>query len=149
MTPETFLSGHLKGFGCVQGLTGRVLRRYHVTIDGAWSEAHRALHMDESWYYVGQEDQVFQRQWVMHTDEHGVIIGHDAVQGARFRGRQRSPTAIQVIYDRPVRLGGRSTPKQIVRFVEISPSQTMMVGRLVRFGLPLATTHTALTRLPD
>jgi hypothetical protein len=37
-------------------------------------------------------------------------------------------------------------PRQIVRFVRISPTEMMMVGRMFVLGLPIATTHTALTR---
>lgn len=146
MTPETFLTGRLEGFGCVQAISGQVLRRYHVQIDGVWSEEHRALHMDETYVYVGREGEVFRRSWVVHTDEDGYIIGHDAHQGARFKGRQDGAD-IRLIFDRPVRPGGRSEPKQIVRFVEVTPTEMMMVGRLMRFGLPVATTHTALRRM--
>lgn len=146
MTPETFLSGRFEGFGCVQSITGTVLRKYRVNVLGVWSEEHRALHMDESYVYVGKEGEIFRRSWAVHTDEHGFIVGHDANQGARFKGRQVGAD-IRLVFDRPVRPGGRSEPKQIVRFVEIAPNRMMMVGRLMVFGLPLATTHTALTRL--
>jgi hypothetical protein len=52
-----------------------------------------------------------------------------------------------VIFDRPVRPGGRMEPRQLVRFVEISPTQVMTVGRMVFLGLPLATTLTAVTKV--
>jgi len=146
MTPEEFLSGRLTGFGCVQGLSGRVLRRYTVELNGAWSDEHRALHLDETYTYVGRENEVFRRSWVVHTDEQGFVVAHDAHQAARFRGRMVGPD-LRVIFDRPVQPGGRMEPRQIVRFVEISPTQVMMVGRVVFLGLPLATTHTALTKV--
>jgi hypothetical protein len=89
---------------------------------------------------------VFRRSWVVHTDEQGVIVGHDAHQAARFRGRMDGPD-LRVIFDRPVRPGGRMEPRQLVRFVEISPTQVMTVGRMVFLGLPLATTLTAVTKV--
>jgi len=146
MTPEDFLSGRLTGFGCVQALSGRVLRRYTVEMNGTWSDEHRALHLDETYVYVGREAEVFQRSWAVHTDEQGFIIAHDAHQAARLRGKLVGPD-LRVIFDRPVRPGGRMEPRQIVRFVEISPTQVMVVGRVVFMGVRLATSHTCLTRV--
>lgn len=146
MTPEEFLSGRLVGFGCVQGFSGKVLRRYTVEMTGVWSAEHRALHLDETYAYIGREQELFHRSWAVHTDEQGVIVGHDAHQAARFRGRMDGPD-LRLTFDRPVRPGGRMEPRQSVRFVEITPTQVMMVGRVMILGLPLATTHTALTKV--
>ncbi len=146
MTPESFLEGRLTGFGCVQGFTGKVLRRYTVQMTGEWSDEHRALHLDETYTYIGREDDVFRRSWVVHTDEEGSILGYDAVQAARFRGRQLG-VDLRMVFDRPRQPGGRPEPKQVVRFVEITPTQVMMVGRVMVLGLPFATTHTALTKI--
>ncbi len=146
MTPEVFLSGRLTGFGCVQGLTGKVLRRYTVEMTGVWSDEHRALHLDEAYTYIGREQEVFRRSWVVHTDEQGYVVGYDAHQAARFRGRLDGAD-LRMIFDRPVRPGGRMEPSQHVRFVEITPNQVMMVGRVTFLGLPLATTHSALTKV--
>jgi hypothetical protein len=146
MTPESFLEGRLTGFGCVQGFTGKVLRRYTVQMTGAWSDEHRALHLDETYTYVGREDEVFQRSWVVHTDEEGFILGYDAHQAARFRGK-REGQDLRMVFDRPRQPGGRPEPKQVVRFVEINPNQMMLVGRVMILGLPFATTHTALTKI--
>jgi len=145
MTPTDILTGDITGFGCVQGMTGRVLRRYTVQLKGVWSEEHRALHLDETYVYLGREDEPFHRSWVLHTDEEGFVLGYDAHQAARLRGRQEGQD-LKLVFDRPVRPGGRMEPRQIVRFVRISPTQLMMVGRMVVFGVPIATTHTALTR---
>jgi len=145
MTPTDILTGDITGFGCVQGMTGRVLRRYTVQLKGVWSEEHRALHLDETYVYLGREDEPFHRSWVLHTDEEGFVLGYDAHQAARLRGRQEGPD-LKLVFDRPVRPGGRMEPRQIVRFVQISPTQLMMVGRMVILGVPIATTHTALTR---
>lgn len=145
MRPEEFLTGRLTGFGCVQGLTGKVLRRYTVEVTGVWSEEHRALHVDETYAYVGREER-FHRSWVVHTDEQGFILGHDAHQAARWRGRTEGED-VRSVFDRPRRPGGRPEMKQVVRFVRISDSQVMMVGRMSFLGLTVATTHTALTRI--
>jgi hypothetical protein len=145
MTPTEILTGEIAGFGCVQGLTGRVLRRFTVTLKGVWSDEHRALHLDETYVYVGREGEEFRRSWVLHTDEEGFVLGYDAHQAARLRGRQDGQD-VRVVFDRPVRPGGRMEPRQIVRLVQISPTQLMMVGRVVILGVPIATMHTALTK---
>jgi hypothetical protein len=146
MSPVEFLSGRLTGFGCVQGFAGKVLRRYTVEMSGTWSDEHRALHLDESYVYVGREQEVIRRSWVVHTDEEGYLVGHDANQAARFRGRMHGPD-LRVVFDRPVRPGGPLEPRQLVRFVEISPTQVMMAGRIVFLGVPVAATHTAVTKV--
>jgi hypothetical protein len=145
MSMEEFLLGRLSGYGAVHGVTGRVLRRYRVDIHGVWADAHRAMHVDETYTYFDQPGE-FHRSWVVHTDEQGYVVGHDAVQAARFRGRTEGDD-IRLVFDRPVRPGGRTEPKQIVRFIHVTPERIMMVGRMVLFGMPIATTHTALTRL--
>lgn len=145
MTPDSFLLGRLTGFGCVQGLSGKVLRRYTVEITGEWSDEHRAMHVDEIYAYLDAPEEPLRRSWAVHTDEQGYIVGHDARQAARFRGRQDGPD-VRAVFDRPIQPGGRLEPKQRVRFIEVGPSRVMMVGRMMMFGLTLATTHTALTR---
>jgi Protein of unknown function (DUF3833) len=146
MTPEEFLIGRLRGFGCVQGLTGRILRRYTIEMTGAWSEEHRALHLDETYAYIGREGEIFRRSWVVHTDEQGFLIGHDALQAARLRGRQDGD-GLRLVFDRPVRPGGRLEPRQVLHAVPITPTQVMMIGRAFFLGVPFATLHSALTKV--
>lgn len=148
MTPEQFLSGRLKGFGCVQGPTGRVLRRYTVELHGVWSDEHRALHLDETYIYRGREDDPQKRSWVVHTDEEGFVLGQDALQAARLRGRMDGED-LRMVFDRPSRPGGRTISRQTVRLVTVGPDRIMMLGRLLRFGVPVASMHTALIREAD
>lgn len=148
MSPEQFLGGRLKGFGCVQGLRGQVLRRYSVELHGVWSDEHRALHLDETYIYEGREDDPQRRSWVVHTDEEGFVLGQDAIQAARFRGRMDGRD-LRMVFDRPSRPGGRIVSRQSVRMVLVGPDRIMMLGRLLRFGLPVATMHTALIREGD
>lgn len=115
-------------------------------MEGVWSEEHRALYVDERYAYQGREGEPLSRSWVVHTDEQGSVIGHDAHQAARFRGRQIGQD-LRVVFDRPRRPGGPSEPRQIVRFVEISPTQVIAFGRITAFGVPLAFVQTALTRI--
>ncbi len=145
MRTEEFLLGHLVGFGCVQGLSGKVLRRYTVEITGVWSAEHRAMHVDETYTYLDQPG-AFHRNWAIHSDEQGHIVGHDAVQAARFRG-QADGEDVRAVFDRPIRPGGRLEPKQVVRFIRIGPSRFLMIGRMKLLGLTIATTHTALTKV--
>ena len=123
---------------------GRILRRFTIEMTGEWSDEHRALHLDETYSYIGGES--FQRRWAIHTDEQGVILGHDALEVARLRGRQIG-VDFQITFDRPKRPGSRrSEPLHIVRFVEVTPDQSLMIGKVRRWGVTIATTHVALTR---
>jgi len=145
LTPETFFQGRLAGWGVACDPFGRILRRFHIEMIGEWSEEHRALHLDETYSYIGGES--FQRRWAIHTDEQGHIIGHDAMQVARLRGRQRGDNDLQVIFDRPRQPGSRfSEPIHRVRIVEVTPSQSLMLGKVKRWGVIIARTSVALQR---
>ncbi len=144
MVPEQFFLGRLTGVGAVQSFTGKILRRFTVEMSGEWSEEHRALHLDETYTYIGRDD-VFQRSWAIHTDEQGFILGHDALQAARMRGRQRGQD-FRIVFDRPRHPGGPMEPPHIIDFVEITQTTAMMIGRISMFGFPLARVHAALTR---
>ncbi len=111
---------------------------------GEWSDEHRALHLDETYAYI--DGPTHQRRWAIHTDEQGHIIGYDALEVARMRGRQ-SGVDFEIIFDRPRSPGSRfNSVTQIIRFVEVTPDQAMMVGRVLRFGMTVATLHAALKR---
>ena len=143
MIAEDFFAGRLTGFGVVRGLTGKVLRRFNVKYVGEWSHEHRALHLDETYTY--ESGTTFQRSWAIHTDEEGFILGHDALQAARMRGRQRGRD-FRIVFDRPRRPGGPMEPPQIIDFIEISATKAMLIGRVSLFGLPIATVHAALSK---
>ncbi len=143
MIAEQFFVGRISGFGVVRGLTGKVLRRFTVEYRGQWQEEHRALHLDETYTYVDGE--TFDRNWAIHTDDEGFLLGADALQAARLRGRQRG-NDFRLVFDRPRRPGGPLEPPQVVDFLEISADRAIMVGRVSLFGIPLATVHAALTR---
>ena len=144
MTPEVFFQGRLVGWGVARDPLGRVLRRFQIEMAGAWSEEHRALHLDETYSYVGGE--THQRRWVVHSDEQGHIIGHDALEVGRLRGRPVGPD-FQLTFDRPKQPGSRrSEPVHHVRVVEVTPGRSLMLGRVRRFGFVIATTHVALMR---
>ena len=145
MTPETFFQGHLKGWGVVKDLFGRIPRRFTIDMTGEWSQEHRALHLDETYAYVNGE--TFQRRWAIHTDELGHIIGHDALEVARMQGRQQGQD-FEIVFDRARRPGSRfNSVTQIVRFVEVTPDHALMIGRVLRFGVTAATLHAALHRV--
>lgn len=144
MIIEDFFTGRLSGFGVVTGLSGKVLRRFDVHTIGEWSEEHRALHLDETYTYVGGETLV--RNWAIHTDEEGFVIGVDASQAARLRGRSRGRD-FRLIFDRPRRPGGPLELSQVVDFIEVGPGQAVMLGKVKLAGLTLATTHSFLKRL--
>jgi hypothetical protein len=144
MTPETFFQGRLCGWGVARDPFGRILRRFHIEMTGAWSDEHRALHLDETYSYVGGER--YQRRWEIHTDEEGHILGHDALEIGRLRGRQIGPD-FEILFDRPKKPGSRrSEPMHRVRFVEVSKDKSVMLGRVRRWGVTIATTHVALMR---
>ena len=145
MTPETFFQGRLAGWGVVRDRFGRVLRRFTIDMDGAWSDEHRALHLDETYSYVGGESH--QRRWAIHTDEEGHILGHDALEVARMRGRQLG-SDFQIVFDRMRQPGAKPIqPVQIVHFIEVSPDEAMMVGQIKLLGVTIATVHAALARI--
>ena len=145
MTPETFFQGRLAGWGVARDLFGRILRRFTIEMTGAWSDEHRALHLDETYSYIGGG--VFNRRWAIHTDELGHIIGHDALEVARMQGRQQGDD-FEIVFDRPRRPGSRfNSVTQIVRFVEVTPDQSLMLGRALRFGVTVATIHVGLHRV--
>jgi hypothetical protein len=144
VTPETFFQGRLCGWGAARDPFGRILRRFTLEMQGVWSEEHRALHLDETYSYVGGES--FHRRWAIHTDAQGHIVGHDALEIGRLRGRQMGRD-FRIVFDRPKRPGSRrSEPTHHVRFVEITPDQSLMLGRVRRWGVVIATTHVALER---
>jgi hypothetical protein len=144
LTPETFFQGRLTGWGVVRNLFGRVLRRFTIEMEGHWSYEHRALHLDETYSYV--DGPSHQRRWAIHTDEQGFILGHDALEVARMRGRQMG-TDFQITFDRPRRSGsGLNDTVQVVRFIEVTPDQSLMLGAVQKFGVTIATTHVALKR---
>jgi hypothetical protein len=144
MTPETYFQGRLCGWGVARNPFGRILRRFKIEMSGAWSEEHRALHLDETYSYIGGA--TFQRRWAIHTDQQGYILGHDAMQTARLRGRQMG-LDFQIKFDRPKQPGSlRSEPVHTVRFVEVTNDQSLMLGVVRRWGVVIATTHVALQR---
>jgi hypothetical protein len=144
MTPETFFQGRLCGWGVARDPFGRVLRRFRLDMTGAWSEEHRALHLDETYSYIGGES--YQRRWAIHSDEEGHILGHDALEIGRLRGRQTGAD-FQIVFDRPKQPGSRrSEPVHHVRFLEVTPDQALMVGKVRRWGVVIATTTAALMR---
>lgn len=146
MTPEQFFEGRLRGYGVARSLTGRVLRRFTVEMHGVWSEEHRALHMDEVYRYVDGMEGEFHRHWAIHTDEEGFILGHDAREAARMRGRQRGRD-FRIVFDREGRGPlGRLDPPQVVDFLEAGPDACVMYGRVKLFGLTIATIHVGLKR---
>jgi hypothetical protein len=145
LTPETFFQGRLQGWGVARDLFGRIQRRFMIDMTGEWSDEHRALHLDETYTYV--DGQTHHRRWAIHTDELGHIIGHDALEVARMQGRQQGQD-FEIVFDRPSRPGARTNSvTQIVRFVEVTPDQSLMLGRVLRFGVTVATLHVALRRL--
>jgi hypothetical protein len=145
VTPEAFFQGRLRGWGVARDPFGRILRRFGIEMAGEWSEEHRALHLDETYSYIGGES--YQRRWAIHSDEQGHIVGHDALQIARLRGRQMG-SDFQIVFDRPKQPGSRfSEPIHIVRFVDVAPGESLMLGKVRRWGVIIATTHVALRRL--
>lgn len=145
MTPRQFFEGRLRGYGVVRSLTGRILRRFEVEMLGVWSEEHRALHLDETYRYLGGPE-AFHRRWAIHTDEEGYILGHDALEVARLRGRQRGED-FRLVFDRqhsPVRR--MFDPPQVVDFVAVGPDEFMMIGRAQVLGFPVASIHAAIRR---
>ncbi len=143
MTPEQFFTGETTGFGVVRSRRGKVLRRFTLEMRGEWSPDHRALHLDETYTYVGGGS--FQRRWAIHTDEQGFILGHDALEVARLRGRQRGAD-FRIVFDRRKRPLGRFDPPQVVDFIEAGPGRAILFGRARLFGLTIATIHAALRR---
>ena len=145
MTPEVFFQGRLTGWGVAQSPFGAILRRFQIEMEGSWSEEHRALYLDETYTY--EQGASHQRRWAIHTDEEGHILGHDAMEAARLRGRQRGRD-FQVTFDRLNGLGpGLLEPVHIVRFVEVTDEHSLMLGKVRRWGVLIATTHVALRRL--
>jgi hypothetical protein len=145
VTPEAFFQGRLNGWGAARDPFGRILRRFTIEMSGQWSEEHRALHLDETYSYI--DGASHQRRWAIHTDEQGHIVGHDAMQVARLRGRQMGMD-FQIVFDRPKQPGSRlNEPIHIVRFVDVAPDRSLMLGRVRRWGVTIATTHVALLRL--
>jgi hypothetical protein len=144
LTPETFFQGRLTGWGLVQSPFGRMLRRFTIEMQGAWSEEHRALHLDETYHYI--EGRSHQRQWAIHTDDLGHILGHDALEMARLRGRQMGED-FEIVFDRLRRSGASPIqPVQVVRFIAVSPEKAMMVGRIKQLGVVIATLQATLVR---
>ena len=144
MIIEQFFTGRLSGFGVVTGLSGKVLRRFDVQLNGEWSEEHRALHLDETYTYLGGE--TLTRNWAIHTDEEGFVLGIDANQAARLRGRARGMD-FRLIFDRPKRPGGPLELSQVVDFFDVGQGQAVMKGRVTLFGLTLATTQSFVKRV--
>ena len=145
MTPETFLQGRLEGFGVVRTAVGAVTRRFSIEMEGIWSEEHRALHLDETYAYV--DGSVHHRRWAIHSDAQGAIIGHDALEAARLRGRQVG-TDFELHFDRLAHPGPKLRgPSQIVRFHAVSPGRALLIGRVRRFGLTLGGFQAALWKL--
>jgi hypothetical protein len=144
LTPETFFQGRLAGWGVARDLFGRILRRFTIEMVGEWSEEHRALHLDETYAYIDGE--THQRRWAIHTDDQGYILGHDALEVARMRGRQIG-VDFEIVFDRPRQPGRFNSVTQIVRFVEVTPDQSLMLGRVLRFGLTVATIDVGLKRI--
>ncbi len=145
MTPEAFFQGRLRGWGVARDPFGRILRRFAIEMTGEWSDEHRALHLDETYSYIGGE--TFQRRWAIHTDEQGYIFGVDAMETARMRGRQIG-NDFQITFDRPRRPGGRLRDAvQVVRFIEVTPNDSLMIGQALWMGLPIASVHAALQRV--
>lgn len=144
MTPAQFFEGRIAGFGVVLGLTGKVLRRFEVVMEGAWAEEHRALHLDETYTYLEGKGE-FRRHWAIHFDEEGYILGNDAIEAARMRGRTRGPD-FRIRFDRQRPRFGRLDPPHVVDFIEVGPRDCIMHGRARLFGLSVATVHAALRK---
>lgn len=146
MTPETFFQGRLVGWGVARDLFGRILRRFTIVMDGQWSDEHRALHLDETYTYVGGETRG--RQWAIHTDDEGTIVGYDALETARMRGKQLG-NEFQIIFDRPIRPGARlGGTVQRIHFVEVNANESLMIGQVLWMGvLPVASIYAALRRI--
>jgi len=146
VTPELFFQGRLVGWGVARSLFGVVLRRYTIVMDGEWSEEHRALHLDETYTYVGGESRG--RQWAIHTDDEGAIIGFDALETARMRGKQLG-NDFQIIFDRPRRPGSRiGGTVQRIHFVEVNADESLMLGHVLWMGVvPIASIYAALRRV--
>jgi len=142
---EVFLQGRLEGWGVARDPFGRILRRFRIEMDGVWSEEHRAIHLDETYTYVGGPRR--QRHWAIHTDEQGHIRGHDAVEAARLTGVQKG-NDFELRFDRLLTRPSRWTePVHIVQFLEVADGETLMLGRVRRWGVVIATTHVALRRI--
>ena len=101
MTPDRFFGGRWKGEGQVRGLSGRVLRRFVVSFDGAWSESNRAFHVDERIAYA--DGRSLDRHWVVHTDETGALVGSDDRAGRMRVDSQFG--GFRIRYDRPRGIG--------------------------------------------
>ena len=144
MTPEEFFQGRLTGWGVARDLFGRILRRFTIEMIGEWSDEHRALHLDETYRYT--DGTSFQRRWAIHTDDEGHILGQDALEMARLRGHQIG-TDFQIVFDRPRQPGSwRRGMVQVVQFLEVTPNESIMFGRIRNFGFTVATLHVALER---
>ena len=145
MTPEEFFQGRLVGWGVVNNPFGVILRRFQIQMEGSWSEEHRALHLDETYTYEGGDSH--QRRWAIHTDEQGHILGHDAIEAARLRGR-RLGRDFQVTFDRLRGFGPQLLePVHVVRFVEVDKEKSLMLGKVRRWGVMIASTYVALRRI--
>lgn len=142
---EMFLQGSLQGWGVARDPFGRILRRFQIEMHGVWSDEHRAIHLDESYTYVGGPKR--QRRWTVHTDEQGHILGHDAVEAARLVGLQKG-VDFELRFDRLQTERSRwMEPVHIVQFLEVGDAETLMLGRVRRWGIVIATTHVALRRI--
>jgi hypothetical protein len=142
-TPEDFFGGAWKGDGRVCGITGKVLRRFEVVFEGAWSEPHRAFHTDETVTYA--DGRKLSRHWVVHTDETGAMSGADNLAG-RMRVTTRG-AGFRIVYDRPQGISRTPAVSSIV--LEFQPSGTRLSGLGVTrvLGLPVRRTVLQLERV--
>lgn len=146
MRPEELFLGAHEGWGVAQDPFGKILRRFRLTMVGAWSADHKALYLDETYAYV--DGASYARHWVITTDERGRILGSDAREAARLRGRDDAEHGFSVVFDRS---GGPDAryfePVHRVRFVRVAEGEAVMVGRIWRWCAPIALTFAALRRV--
>lgn len=135
--PERFFDGRLNGWGVVRDVSGRVIQRYTIEVEGGWVDLERAFHLQETYRFDnGVTDAV---RWTLSQDDEGQYVGREERAGSAVHGRWDGPD-YRLRMVRPTRTsrGGYIRLGLDVRFTMIDPSVAISLSRVSRWGLPIA-----------
>ena len=145
LLPERFLTGPLRGWGVIETVLGRLIRRFTVEAQGTWDETRSLLSFHEDWSFDdGHTDHL---RWRIRRTGAGSYSGtEDRIEGDA-KGEQAG-AAFHWRYTRrvPQKDGGEVKLDFDDWFWRIDDDTLIVKGSAGRFGLPFATAHATYRR---
>jgi hypothetical protein len=146
LLPEQFLTGELRGWGVVETVLGRLIRRFTVEAEGRWDEERQLLSLNEEWRF--DNGHVDRLRWRIRRLSSGTYRGEEERLVEEAQGEQ-SGAAFRWRYTRrvPQKDGSELGLDFDDWFWRIDEDTLIIKGTTGRFGLPFATLHATYQRL--